>query len=74
MKNTNVTDSQKRMILEYLLTGCPLTGSEGYAMFGCMKVNSRVSDLIREGFNIKKKPITVKNRFGKEVRVMQYSM
>jgi hypothetical protein len=66
--NKAQSESQKKQILDYLLLGCKITPKECNDMFQCMKLSTRASELIREGWQIQKKMITVPS--GK--RVMQY--
>lgn len=68
------TDSQKTMIINWLTTKAPLTPMDAIRHIGCTKLSTRCGELEREGFPIKRKPVMVKNRFGKMVRVMQYSI
>ena len=68
------TESQKQMILEYLLTGCSITQLEALTLFSCFNLRNRVSELNREGFHIKKKMVKVTNKFNKHVHVAKYSM
>ena len=70
-----IGESQKRMILEYLLTGAYLTPGEAWNMFGCSKLATRISELIHEDeWPIKSREIKVHSeRFGKK-RVKQYSL
>lgn len=66
------TDTQKEMILEWLLLGLPLTPMESIKRFGCTKLSTRVCELVQDGFPISKRWVEVRNRFGKKVKVMQY--
>jgi|JI9StandDraft_1071089.scaffolds.fasta_scaffold222314_2 hypothetical protein len=64
-------ESQKKAILNYLLTGCKMTGLEALKICGCIKASNRISELIEEGFDIQKQMIKIKTKFG-EKRVAQY--
>jgi hypothetical protein len=66
--NEAVTESQRMRILEFLLTGCPLTGAEAYEWFGTMKLSTRISEIVRDGWPIQSRTIVTKS--GK--RVSQY--
>lgn len=65
------TESQKKAILDYLLTGCRLTGLEALKLCGSIKASNRISELNEEGYGIKSEMITIKTKFG-EKRVAQY--
>ena len=65
------TESQKKAILDYLLTGCKLTGLEALKLCGSIKASNRISELNEEGFGIKSEMIKIKTKFGKK-RVAQY--
>lgn len=64
-------ESQKKAILDYLLTGCKLTGLEALKLCGSIKASNRISELNEEGFGIKSEMIKIKTKFG-EKRVAQY--
>lgn len=68
------TETQKQMILEWLLLGLKLTPMQSIVLFGCTKAATRVSELLDDGFPIQKRFVKVKNRYGKDVHVMQYSL
>lgn len=68
------TETQKAMILEWLLVGLKLTPSKAWVFMGCSKLSTRCSELIQDGFPIQKRFVKVKNRYGKDVHVMQYSL
>lgn len=68
------TETQKQMILEWLLVGLSLTPLQAIQYFGCTKASTRVSELLDDGFPIRKDTVRVKNRFGKYVYVMSYKI
>lgn len=71
--NIGTSASQNDMILEYLLKGNKITPLEAVEKFGCMRLGARISDLSeRLGYPLPRKRVQVKNRYGKEVWVMQY--
>jgi len=65
--------SQTERLKEYLDSGKSLTRLEAYYAIGTMKLPARIFDIIQEGYPVKKEPIKVTNRFGEQLRVMQYS-
>ena len=69
MKPTTQTED----ILNYLLLGLPLTPLEAVRKFSCLKLASRCSEYIRDGYPIEKTPVMVKTRYG-SVRIMKYQI
>lgn len=59
------TDNQKSLILSDLLTGCRITAIDALNRYGCLRLAARVSDLIKDGFPIKK--TMIKTQSGKMV-------
>ena len=43
--NIESSESQNKMILDYLMKGNRLTSLEALSMFGCMRLASRISDI-----------------------------
>lgn len=77
MKEIQITydsNTQKQQILEWLLLGLKLTPMQAIQYFGITKAATRVSELLDDGFPIQKRFVKVKNRYGKDVHVMQYSL
>lgn len=78
MKEIQITyDSytQKQQVLEWLLLGLKLTPMQAIQYLGITKLATRASEIIREDkFPIQKRFVKVKNRYGKDVHVMQYSL
>ena len=66
-------DTQKEMIINDLMTGVVLTPLDSIKRHGCTKLSTRCSELIAEGFKIKKKMVEVRTRHG-VTRVMSYWM
>lgn len=69
----NITDTQRNMICEYMLAGASITALEAQKKFGCMRLGARIFEL-KKIYNISKKMISVKNRFGKKVMVASYQI
>jgi hypothetical protein len=44
--------SQSQQILDYLKLGKSLTSLEALTAFGCLRLASRINDLIKQGYNI----------------------
>lgn len=64
-------ETQKRIILEYLLTGCRMTGLDALRIAGCIKASNRISELRADGFAIKYTWKEIKTKFG-DKRVKEY--
>lgn len=47
-ENLQSSESQKKMILAYLMDGHRITSLEALNMFGCMRLASRISDIRRD--------------------------
>lgn len=65
------TETQKAMILEYLLSGCKMTGLDALKIAGCIKASNRISELREAGFAIQDQWKTIKTVFGLK-RVKEY--
>jgi hypothetical protein len=66
----NHTESQKAMILEYLLTGARFTTLEAIQKFNCLKASNRISELKKQGWKIE----SVRVDLPSNKRVAQYYM
>jgi hypothetical protein len=65
--------TQRKRILEYLSRGFTMTGIDGLAQAGTMKLATRIGELIRQGHPIVKEWITVTSG-NKKKRIMSYRM
>ena len=66
--------SQKKKILRYMKEFGSITPLEAMRDLGIMRLGARIWDLEREGHLIRHQMIRVKNRFGTETTVCQYSL
>lgn len=67
--------SHNQQIRQRLLEGGSITGLEALREFGCYRLASRISDLRREGLNIRKTIETgVNSVTGKPVTYARYSL
>lgn len=66
--------TQNERILDYIAKFGSITQFEALQDLGVMRLASRISDLKRQGYNIKAKTETVKNRYGEKCRVKRYSL
>ena len=66
--------SQRMLIMRHFREKGSLTTLQALKEYGIMRLSSRISELIARGERIKKERVTVKNRYGVNVRVMKYSL
>ena len=69
----NQTESQRNRIKAILEDGRSINPLDAFKDVGTMKLSTRVSELIKEGYPVKKEWMNVTNRFGETVKVMRYS-
>lgn len=68
--NDNDYKSQNKQILSWLQSGRPLTTLDAIKRFGCLKLNSRIFDLRKEGHNIH----TQMSQISKRKRIAIYTL
>ena len=66
-------DSQNKRIKDYLQSGKSLTPLDALYQFSCWALSSRISDLRKQGLNIKSELIDITSE-GKTKRVSRYSL
>ena len=66
--------TQNDRVYEYLTEHGTITSLEAITELGVTRLASRINDLKRMGHNITGQMITVKNRFGENVRVKEYKL
>lgn len=66
--------SQREMILDYLENGYSITQMEAIELFGCTRLAARINELRDEGYPIKSKMISSKNRYGVPMSYCEYSI
>ena len=64
--------TQLDRILEYFKAYRTLTSLEAVTKLGCTRLAARVLELERRGYIFSRKWVKVKNRFGYNVRVIEY--
>jgi hypothetical protein len=72
MKNSRPTQAQR--VLDYIEQFGSITQHQASLDLGVARLASRISELKKRGHNIKGEWVKVKNRFGEDVSVKQYSM
>jgi hypothetical protein len=66
--------TQCEMIVEYLNTYHSITPLEAMRDLGCYRLASRISDLKRQGYNIKSEMVSVATRNGGRTHIARYSL
>ena len=64
--------TQRQMILKYIEDFGSITPMEAFTELGITKLATRVSEMIRDGQQIRKTLMETKNRYGEPVRFMKY--
>lgn len=72
MENKRPTQCDK--IVAYLRQFGTITQLDALRDLGVMRLASRVSEMRKCGVNIKDKTITVKNRYGENCKIKEYSL
>ena len=71
---TQSIPTQNDQILWFMKHRGMITPLDAINEFGCMRLSARISDLTKKGYAIIHTPVTVKNRYGKKIKVMGYSL
>lgn len=66
--------TQNERIIKHLQDKGSITAREADSEYGIMRLASRISDLKRNGYNIKVETVTAKNRYGEPVHFAKYSL
>ena len=66
--------TQYRDILRYLEEFGSITTMEAFSQLGITKLSTRISEMISRGFVFKKEIITDRNRYGRNIHYMRYSL
>lgn len=67
-------DSQCERIVDYMRQFGTITQLEALRDLGCFRLASRINDLKRKGYSIRREMITVKNRYGEDVQIARYRL
>ena len=68
------TEPQHQRVLDYLQNGLTINRLQGWDYLGILELPARITELRQKGYEIKTRMITVKNRFGDNVRVAEWSL
>lgn len=72
--SNETTQSQQKMILQYMEDFGSITPAEAMEDIGCYRLGARIYDLKHLGYNIRTEMVEKTNRYGKKVRVASYSL
>ena len=72
--SNETTQSQQKMILQYMEDFGSITPAEAMEDIGCYRLGARIYDLKHRGYTIRTEMVEKTNRFGKKVRVASYSL
>lgn len=66
--------SQRQLILNYLHDFGSISPMEAFRDLGITKLATRVSEMKKDGMMFKQELVSSKNRYGKTVQYMKYSL
>lgn len=66
--------NQCELILKYLKDFGSITTFESYEELGITRLPSRINDLKNQGYEFNKDWVTKKNRYGKSISFLRYSI
>ncbi len=66
--------SQKERILDYLKSGKVLTRLNSWEELGVLEAPARISELRQDSWAIKTTMVSLKNRYGEDVRIAKWSL
>lgn len=66
--------TQHQRIVEYMQNNGSITALQAMLNLGCMRLSSRISELKKQGYNIKSEFVEDKNRYGEKVYYKRYSL
>ena len=66
--------TQVERVLKYIEQFGSITPMEAFRDLGITKLATRISELIDEGYQIKKEWVSSTNRYGEKVRYKKYSL
>ena len=65
--------TQCERIIQYMNELGGITQFEALKELGCLRLASRINDIKRKGYNVRRDMITLKNRYGEPVRIARCS-
>lgn len=73
MMPTDLKPSAQR-VLAYMISNGSITGQQAISDLGMTELRSRISEIMRAGFPIRKEWENAKNKFGETVSFVRYSL
>ena len=67
-------NTQTKRVLAYMVVNGTINPLESWREIGVYRLASRIHDLIKAGYPVKKAWLEMKNKYGEKVRVRQYFM
>lgn len=66
--------TQNEKVLDYMQRFGSITQLEALSDLGIMRLASRINDLKKQGYCVKKEMVKSKNRFGENIQFARYSL
>ena len=66
--------NQKERIINYMKTNGSITPMEAFSELGITKLATRISEMTRDGVEVKRTMVKGKNRFNENVSYMEYRL
>lgn len=70
----NKRPTQADRIIQYMQDFGSITQMQALQDLGCLRLASRISELRKNGYEINRRMIKVKNRFGESCSVAEYTL
>lgn len=67
-------NTQQKQLIQLFQNGGTITSLESFNQLGITQLATRILELEEQGYKISRERKEVTNRFGKKVRVVEYSM
>lgn len=61
--------SQKQAVLTYLSTGAGITSQYAFTHLGITRISAVIHNLVKDGHDIQRVDIPIKNRYGKNTKI-----
>lgn len=74
MSETHKRPKQTERVLSYMRRNGSITTLDAMLDLGVLRLASRISELKKDGYTIKRDWVKVKNRFGEECSILRYSL
>lgn len=74
MNETHKRPKQTERVLSYMRRNGSITTLDAMLDLGVLRLASRISELKKDGYIIKRDWVKVKNRFGEECSILRYSL